>query len=339
MCRCSPSKERPGSGAEFFDHGEDAVGVDAEFVFLLAGGGVFVGVRVDVGVDPQAETSPLAELGGEHGDPFELAFGFDVEAPHGAAGGRIGQAEDRGLGGRKRAIAPVERRQDLGIAFADPGENDVGHRRARKPGPLELAARNHVHAGTERTQEAAKVEVGAGLDRVMQVRVQRSERRRQTPISRADRPRRIDISRSPGRRGNPRHRNLVGMKMAVTPSECLHQGSIKRSGRSAPEHFNRAGDGVDPAPNRSLREDPFEIAGELRVSGRSLEEAIELVAAPWWLWRESGSRRAWRRGRGPLSKRRRQGGRVQDFQISAGRGRGVPACRSRRGRLRRPLPR
>jgi hypothetical protein len=53
------------------------------------------------------------------------------------------------------------------------GENDLLHWRAGQPGPLEFAAGDHVHAGTEPAQEAQDVEVGGGLDGVVEMSVER----------------------------------------------------------------------------------------------------------------------------------------------------------------------
>ena len=111
-----------------------------------------------------------------------LALGLDVEQPDRAAAGR-----DPGARSAPRQLAhrtpnrPSRAGADLVVALADAGEDDVRHRRAGQPGALHLAARDHVHAGAERAQQAAEVEVGARLDGVVEPRPERREGRRSAP--------------------------------------------------------------------------------------------------------------------------------------------------------------
>ena len=197
---------------------DDAVGVDAELVLFLAGGGVLVRVRIDVGVDAHAQPGHHAELARQARDRLELALRLDVEHAHRPAPRGIGRAEPRGVVAH-RAEASVERGADLGVALADAGEDDVGHRRAGEPGALHLAARDHVHAGAERAQQAAEVEVGAGLDGVVEARSERRERRGEALVGGADRGRRVDVGRCARRLGDRRHRDLVHGEDAGAPAD------------------------------------------------------------------------------------------------------------------------
>ena len=54
---------------------------DAEFVVGGAGGDVFVGVGVDVGVDPESDVRLLAYLAGQLVDDIEFRDGFHIKAP------------------------------------------------------------------------------------------------------------------------------------------------------------------------------------------------------------------------------------------------------------------
>ena len=54
---------------------------DAEFVVGGAGGDVFVGVGIDVGVDPEGDVGLLAHFTGKLVDDFQFRDGFHVKTP------------------------------------------------------------------------------------------------------------------------------------------------------------------------------------------------------------------------------------------------------------------
>ncbi len=184
-----------------------------------------MGVGVDVGVDPQAGAGDQLQLLRQARDRRQLALRLDVEQPHRPAPLRVGRAK----GGRRlaqRAEAPVERRPDLVVGLADAGEDDLGHRRAGQPGALQLAARDHVHAGAQLAQQPAEVQVGARLDGVAQARPEGREERLQTMVGVADGRGRVDVDRRARRLGDGGQGDAIGTEQPVAPGESGHCRSI-----------------------------------------------------------------------------------------------------------------
>src|SRR5688500_11561517 len=69
---------RQGGGAGV--NGRRLLDVDAELVFLQAGGNVRVGAGIHVRVDPQRDGRGLAQLGGDQLQALQLVHRLDVKA-------------------------------------------------------------------------------------------------------------------------------------------------------------------------------------------------------------------------------------------------------------------
>ena len=131
-----------------------AVDVHAELGFLGTRGGEAMRLRVHVRVDAERAAASGVALAGDARDVLELRLALDV------------QEEDAG----------IERGGDLVIALADARVDDAFRGAARGACAVELAARDHVHAGAAFHQRAAHGEVAAALHRVADEGLHRRER-------------------------------------------------------------------------------------------------------------------------------------------------------------------
>jgi hypothetical protein len=110
-----------------------------------------VGLGVDVGIDAQADRRLLADRASDGVEAVELGRRFDVEA------------QDAGF----------QRQAHFGRGLADAGENDLLADRAPAASTrVAVRRRNDVEAGATAGEHVEDAEVGVGLDRVADERIQ-----------------------------------------------------------------------------------------------------------------------------------------------------------------------
>jgi hypothetical protein len=127
---------------------------DAELVFLEAGRDVGMCVCVHVGIDAQADRRPLAE-------PLPAI-----------ASRRSSSATDSTL---KHRMPMVERQFHLGDRLADAREDDLPRIGAGRENALEFTRGNDVEAGAATGKDVQHCQVGVGLDRVADERIETGE--------------------------------------------------------------------------------------------------------------------------------------------------------------------
>jgi len=184
---------------------EDALGtldVHAELVFLLAGRRLRVRLvtGIDVGVDAQRADGGLAHLAGDAVDVLDLRLGLDV----------------------KRGDARVDRHADLVVGLADAGVDDLLRVAPRLERAEQLAAGGHVHPAPLLDQHLADVQVGVGLDRVADRRVQRFERIRHLPIVPQQRGLGVNVDGRSHLRRDAGGRDILAVQFAVLVVEEIH---------------------------------------------------------------------------------------------------------------------
>ena len=97
----------------------------------------------DVGIDPDGHGGADAHRLGDAVDKMQFRLGFDVD---------LGDAGFQGEG-------------DLALGLADPGEHDPIRRNPGGQRPAQLALGDHVGAGAQDGQGAQDRDIGIGLDR------------------------------------------------------------------------------------------------------------------------------------------------------------------------------
>ena len=167
--------------------------VDAELVFLLAGGDLGVGQRVDIGIDPDRDPGGVATRRGERAEPLQFGDRLDIDLVD--SGGK------RGL--------------ELGAGLTDAGEDDAVRRDAGGQCAPQFALRDDVGAGPEPGEDPQHREVRVGLHGIADQWPLRSERLGKRVIARAQRAGRVEIERRADGLGDARDRHPFGKELAI----------------------------------------------------------------------------------------------------------------------------
>jgi len=128
----------PRRGAVGLDRRRD---IDPELVLLQAGRDVRVGLRIDVGIDPQRDAGPLSECLRAELDRLQLRRGFDIEEKNTARQGIV----------------------DLIDPLADARVNDLSRIRAGQKRSVQFAAGHDVDAAAFADEDPQDCDVGIGL--------------------------------------------------------------------------------------------------------------------------------------------------------------------------------
>ena len=146
---------------------------DAELGLSQTGGEVGMGVRIDVGVDAQADLrAPSRRLRATR-DPLELFDRLDVDRANVRRDGSI----------------------DLCVRLADARKDDLRGRNPRRQGALQLAARHDVRARPLARQQAQDGLRGVRLHRVAQLRRAARHRLGESSVASLDGGRGVGVGR------------------------------------------------------------------------------------------------------------------------------------------------
>ena len=187
---------RGGAGIEIRDGGE----IDAELVLALAGGDVFVCLRVHVGVHTDRGGGDFPEFPGDLVEIAEFLFALDVE----------------------RVDALLEGVDDFRAGLADTGEGAVGGISAGLDHAEKLAARDDVEARAFGGEQAEDGEIGVRLDRISDLVIDARQCLVEADEMVGDRPRRIDVKGSAVFLGEGFQGNVFAEKLAVPVGKAVH---------------------------------------------------------------------------------------------------------------------
>ena len=182
----------------------DAADVHAELVFIGAGGDVFVGVGVDIGVDAHGNRRFHTHFPGNAVDGAQLVLTLAVEA----------------------VDVLLQRIADLRLGLADPG---VGAEGGVAPGvddAPQLAARHDVEADALLRHEVEDSLVGAGFDGVSHMRLERGERLAQLAEVVNDGFLAVDKGGGADGSGDVGQIHALAVQSAVLVGECVHRWGI-----------------------------------------------------------------------------------------------------------------
>src|SRR5262249_58539540 len=138
---------------------------------------------------------------------FELGLGFHVEGEN----------------------ALAQRMRHLGACLADPGEDDLVRRHARRPRTPELAFRYHVHASAEAGQGGDDGLVGVGLDGITDERVEASEGLDQDAIVALQGRRCVAIERRANLLSDVEEAHALRVEDAAGVAEMVHFAPVSGS--------------------------------------------------------------------------------------------------------------
>ena len=189
-------------------HGVEPLGLgegDAELVLRLARGDLGVTAGRHVRIDPEGDGRALAQAFGDPGDSGHFRLGLDIDL----------------------ADAGLEREGDLGGGLADPREDDLFRRHPGGQGAADLAFGNSVGARALTGQSPEDGEIGIGLDRERDQRIdhaggdQRLAQHRVVPLEGGGG---IDIDRGPDGLRDLRQRHVLAEELAPPQLEMVHRG-------------------------------------------------------------------------------------------------------------------
>ena len=166
-----------------------------------------MGLGVDVGVDPQRDRRDFSGGGGHAGDGVELGLALDVE----------------------HQDARLQRRQDLLVGLAHPGEDRLARCPPGGLHPDELAAGDHVEPAAMLGQDLEDAQVRVRLDRVADQRINLGKRRLQRLQGLQEHPLAVDVERRPVLLGQLGDRGVLAVELAVAVVEVVH-GSLRGLG-------------------------------------------------------------------------------------------------------------
>ena len=185
-----------GAGVEIRDGGE----IDAELVLALAGGDVFVGLCVHVGVHADGRGGDFPEFTGDLVEVAEFLLTLDVE----------------------RVDALFDGVDDFLTGLADTGEGAVGGIAAGLDHAEKFAARDDVEARALGGEQAEDGEVGVRLDRVGDLVIDARHRLVEAGEVVGDRPRRINVEGSAVLGGERFQGNVFAEQLAVFVGKAVH---------------------------------------------------------------------------------------------------------------------
>ena len=176
------------------------IDIDAELVFLQAGGDVRVRLRIDIRVDANGDARHLVLLAGYQVEQFQLGSGFDIEAMD----------------------AGVQRHLHFLGGLADTGEHYLLRVATGTQHACQFAAGDDVEAGAEAREDVQDGNVGVGLDRVADLVRVVTESIDETLVVLFQRGARVDIQRCAKTFGQLGNRDILGMQFAVAVLEVVH---------------------------------------------------------------------------------------------------------------------
>ena len=176
--------------------------VDPELVFLPAGRDLVVGVGIHIGVHADGDIDRCTRGRGNMGEQFEFGHRFHIEL-----------ADPRGNGAAH-----------LVRGLADPGKHDVLRLHTGSQCAVQFARRHHVCSGPEISQSTDDGDIGVGLHRIADARVQPGsvERTGKPRIGFGEHASGIDIDRRTRHLGNAGQRNILGVHLAIAVFEHAH---------------------------------------------------------------------------------------------------------------------
>ncbi len=163
-----------------------------ELVVLQSGRDVGMGLRINIGVDPDGDGRALSHLPGDRLDAPQLRCRLDVEA------------QDL----RRQRLA------DLGARFADTGKHHLARISTGCDHTRQFAPGHDVEAGTEPGQYPKHGEVRIGLERVADQRIATGASVPELLVGVFDRRARVDVARRAHGLCDPRERDAFCGQLA-----------------------------------------------------------------------------------------------------------------------------
>ena len=185
-------------------HGIDGGGLgdgDAKFVLGFAGGDLFMGLGIDIGVDADSDGRAHAQRCRNLGKRDQFRFAFDVELPDAA---------------RQRHVHFFPR-------LADAGKDDPLTRNAGGLGAQVFAARDHIHARAQTRQMRDHRLVGIRLHREAHKVIHARQRLLEQAKMARQRGAGIDIEGRADRGRDIGDRHVFGMQDAVLVKKVIHR--------------------------------------------------------------------------------------------------------------------
>ena len=179
---------------------------DAELVRRLAGGNLFMGFCIDIGIDAHRDVCGSPTRRRDRGEQIELRLGFDIDAKD----------------------AFIDRQRKLARSLADAGKHDLVGGNPGRPRALEFAFRHHIRAGAEAGERLDHGLVGIRLHGVAHQRAHVGEGRGEHLVMTFKRCRRIAIERRADGRGEVHEIHRLGVKDAGAIGEVVHRGCSVR---------------------------------------------------------------------------------------------------------------
>src|ERR1700739_808297 len=164
---------------------------DAEFVFLPARSDLGVGMRIDIGVDPDPDPRGPAYGPGDLAQPAQFRQRLDIDLM------------DTGR----------QCRRHFGCRLADPGEDDPLGRDAGNERTTQLALGDNIRSSPELAKMSKDSEVRVGLYSVADERALGGESLGKAPVQQGEASRGIEIERGPDGGRDPRDRDRLGMQL------------------------------------------------------------------------------------------------------------------------------
>ena len=160
-----------------------------------------MGPRVEIGIDAQAHGRASFHPPRHRRDTIELGRRLGVDH------------QDTGL----------ERRFDLLVGLAHPGENDLARIGAHAKASHQLAARDHIEAGTHRGEQFQHAQVGERLHREADQMIGAGERLVEDPEMAPHGSRAVDVKGSADLKREIGERYVLGVKAIVAVGEVMHR--------------------------------------------------------------------------------------------------------------------
>jgi hypothetical protein len=167
-----------------------------------------VGLGIDVRVDADGDGRLAAQLAGHVVDAGELRLALHVEAKH----------------------AGLQRQLDLGFGLADAGEDAAVSVAACRHDALEFAPADEIERGAQVRKEAQHREVGVGLHRVANLKVEPGQAGAQAAVVVLDGLGAVDIRRRAMELGDGREVDGLAVQFLAGVMEVVHRGKVSVKG-------------------------------------------------------------------------------------------------------------